>query len=156
MRTSSLLLALLAPIVLAFAVPARADEPPPGDTLFYNRTLDAKLATLKTWPQRWDAYRSLRAACAKEREALEPAHVAWERMEREGEGALTPEEHEAAFQWREYIAVRTRIAAALRRDDLSPAGWLMAFFAASLLWGGLAVTVTIAVRSERRKKAAAS
>ncbi len=51
---------------------------------------------------------------------------------------------------------REQIAEALRRDNLQLGGWLMAFIAASLLWGGFAVTVTIAIRSTKQKAAEAA
>ena len=170
MKTTSSLLAAIAALVL-LAPPARADE----GAFPVTAALDARLQSLPdSWQDRWDAYQEVKDALIAEREDLAPSRDLWRLREawqkREAEGvesltswdnrraaawdALSEAERAAVATWDAFIPVQTRVAAALRRDQLSLGAILMGFFAASLLWGGFAVTVTIAMRSEKAKKQA--
>ncbi len=136
---------------------ARAEDAPLPNPLAVVEALDARLqATPDSWQDRWDAYQAVKDDLTAEREALTPAREAWRKREAEGADALTPAERTLAGTWDEFIPVQTRIATSLRRSNLSLGAWLMGFFAASLLWGGFAVTVTIAMRSEKQKQKEAS
>lgn len=48
-----------------------------------------------------------------------------------------------------YNKIRADAEVALRRDNLSVMGWIMAFFAATVLWGGCATCVGIALKATR-------
>ncbi|MEM8883782.1 MAG: hypothetical protein AAGD14_06935 [Planctomycetota bacterium] len=43
-----------------------------------------------------------------------------------------------------YEAVRAEVADAVRRDTVPLSGWIMGFFGATLLWGGLAFCMGVA------------
>jgi len=55
---------------------------------------------------------------------------------------------------RAYTAIRGDTEQALRRDNLSVTGWIMAFFAATVLWGGCATCITLAMKASRLKREA--
>ena len=149
MKTSSTLLAALA--LLLLAAPAYAEEP--ADAFPVLSALDKQLEALPdSWDDRWAAYQDAKDDLAAEREALGPARDAWRKREKGGDEPLTSDEQVLAAQWDAMIPVQTRVATALRRDQLSLGAILMGFFAATLLWGGFAVTTTIAMRSEKEKK----
>jgi hypothetical protein len=165
-RTS---LFLVAPFLAlaALALPVLADEPEPdpgpamepapaGATLLQAHRDLAAVVTAEgvKWKDAWKAYQDAKPKLEESRKALEPAKAAWKKREAGKEG-LTDEEKKAATNWDAFVPVQTSIAEALRRDNLQLGGWIMAFVAASLLWGGFAVTVTIAMRAEKEKAAAA-
>ena len=154
---SSTHLAALALVMLLVAAPARAEEPAPTGPFPVTTALDARLQTMPdSWQNRWDAYQDHKADLAAERETLAPNQDAWRKRKDEGEASLSEAERTLAGVWDTFIPVQTRIATALRRDQLSLGALLMGFFAATLLWGGFTVTVTIAMRSEKQKKEAAA
>ena len=153
-RTSTYTLTAIAAL-LFLATPARAEEPQPADPFPVLRALDARLqAAPDSWQDRWDAYQAVKEDLATERETLGPNQDAWRKRKVEGADALSDADRTLAGAWDAFIPVQTRVATALRRSTLSLGAWLMGFFAASLLWGGFAVTVTIAMRSEKQKKQA--
>jgi len=43
-----------------------------------------------------------------------------------------------------YVDIRADVANAIRREELPAFGWLMAFFGATLMWGGLAFCIGVA------------
>lgn len=156
MRTSTHL-AALALVMLLVAAPARAEEPAPAAPFPVTTALDAELQTMPdSWQKRWNAYQDHKADLTAERETLAPNQDAWRKRKIEGEASLSETERTLAEVWDTFIPVQTRIATALRRDQLSLGALLMGFFAATLLWGGFTVTVTIAMRSEKQKKEAAA
>ena len=171
MKTTTSLLAAFAALVL-LATAAAAEE----ETSFPVATaLDARLQALPdSWQDRWDAYQEVKEPLIAERETLAPfrdlwrLREAWRKREAEGEEALTSWEKRRAAEWDAlseaerapvatwdaFIPVQTRVAASLRRDQLSLGAILMGFFAATHLWCGFAVTTTIAMRSEKAKREA--
>jgi hypothetical protein len=157
MRTSTHLAVLALLLLVVAAAPALAEEPAPADPFPVTTALDAQLQTMPdSWQDRWNAYQDHKADLAAERETLVPHQEAWRKRKVEGEASLSETERALAGVWDAFIPVQTRIATALRRDLLSLGALLMGFFAATLLWGGFTVTVTIAIRSEKQKKEAAA
>ena len=167
---TSILIAFVAFVLLA--APARAED---VESAFpVAAALDARLQSLPdSWKDRWDAYQAVKDELGKEREALAPSQdlyrlreawkkreageeelTSWETRRADEWAALSETERAPVATWDAFIPVQTRVADALRRDELSLSEILMGFFAASLLWGGFAVTVTIALRSEKAKKEA--
>ena len=167
---TSILIAVAA--IFLFAAPARAED---ADSAFpVVVALDAKLQSLPdSWKERWAAYQDVKADLGTERKSLAPSQdlwwlrkawnkreagkeelTSWEKRRAEQWDALSETERAPVVLWEAFIPVQTRVAAALRRDQLSLLEILMGFFAATLLWGGFAVTVTIAMRSEKAKKEA--
>ncbi len=73
-----------------------------------------------SWDARWDAYRAVR------------------------DGWKTAKGQDAEAAKAAYEAIRADVANAIRREELPASGWLMAFFGATLMWGGLAFCIGVA------------
>lgn len=121
---------------LLLASPGMAEDaaPAPDPVQLVNEL--AKVAADKdaAWHAKWDAYAAAKDAIAAEAESLEG------QVDAEGEPVKGP----AALRYEE---IRKLVADSMRREELPVTGWIMAFFAASLLWGGFAVCIAIARKS---------
>lgn len=127
MRIRNRMICVCVLLLSAWATPALAEE---GDALAAVQRLEVTITDeSSTWGERIRAYRDAKTAIHK------------------AEGTAKTEATAA------YVAIRPQVAEALRRTTLPLGGWLMGFFCASLLWGGFAVTVTIAMRSDKQKQA---
>ena len=118
MRTLLVLIALL-PLL-----PAQAGEQPKSADLLLNELQALMQNPDSSWEERWDAYKQAKAAVDKEK-----------KKNKESKSA------------KRYEALRPAVAKALRRTELPASGWVMGFFGASLLWGGFAVCVAIAIKA---------
>ncbi len=87
---------------------------------------DAVRDPKSSWKSRWDAYRAAQSALGKAQKARPKAA--------DGKGPTS--------DW--YAEIRPLVADAVRREELPVSGWLMAFFGASLMWGGLAFCIGVA------------
>ena len=119
MSRSSALIVLVV-YALALGAPAFADEAE-SDALAKVEALKQAVADPDgTWEQRWEAY------------------VAVRELRKTVKGPLQ-EQVDAA-----YLPIQEAVADAVRRDALPVSGWLMGFFGASLMWGGLAFCIGVA------------
>ena len=115
-RSSALLVLLI--YASALATPAFAAE---ADPLAKVEALKQAVADPDgTWEQRWRAYLDMKA-CLKA--AKGPAK----------------QQAEAAYK-----LIQKDVANAIRRNELPVSGWLMGFFGATLMWGGLAFCIGVA------------
>ena len=85
--------------------------------------IDAQMKIIRNpdaeWQAKWDAYQEMKKAVADGGEAAQTA----------------------------YSAVQKEVAEAVRRDNVPGSGWIMGFFGATLLWGGLAYCMGVARKS---------
>lgn len=88
------------------------------------------------WKDKWAAYKAAKEALS------------------EAEGAR-PEVADGKGPASDYYGlIQKQVAVAVRRENLSAAGWLMGFFGALLLWGGFAFCVGVARKASRSGAAA--
>jgi hypothetical protein len=113
--TSSLLLA--AALLLAWPAATFAAEGAVEKVAALERAISDPNAA---WRAKWEAYHAAKGAI------------------KEARG-----EDKAAAEAR-YRAIQGAVAVALRRDTLPVTGWLMGFFGAVVLWGGLAFCIGVA------------
>ncbi len=128
-------LCLIATLTMAFPAPAFGGEEKTLSDLVaeLNATLDDDDAK---WKDHWKAYRAFMARrdmLGEDKKANDEALAARAAAELEAGMAL-------------YEPLQGRVADAVRRSTLPWSGWIMGFFGASLLWGGFAVCVAIAIK----------
>ena len=123
-RTSSLVVLLLTGLcvlaVPAFASKVEADADPVAVVAELARVIQDPDSA---WKARWNAYSAAKAAI--------------------GDAKTTAQQ--AAQE--AYLAIQPDVAKAIRRTNLTPSAWIMAFVGTVLLWGGFAFHLGIARRS---------
>lgn len=125
LKTSVLIVLLLA----AWAAPVWAGEEKPPlqvveDLAEIIKDEDAK------WIDKWNAYKAAKDAIDAEKAAIE--------------------DEDQRVAAKRYSEIQEDVADGIRRDTLPVSGWLMGFFGASLLWGGFAVCIAIAIRAGKK------
>ncbi len=120
MRKVTITLVLLLAFTPALAL-AHEGEPP----LAVVEELAAYVATDDTdFDGTNKLYKAAKAAIAAEAEAIEDA--------------------DARPAAKRYAEIQSQVADAMRRDSLPTSAWLMGFFGATLLWGGMAFCIGVA------------
>ncbi len=126
---------LLVLVIAALSSPAWAGE----EQALVNLAGDLEAALDRPgakWSEHWGAYR----AFTKQRAALSSQISSGDKELAKAASAELAEGNAA------YAPLQKRTADAVRRTTLPASGWIMAFFGSSLLFGGFAVCIAIAIK----------